>query len=104
MNTKHLYSYDPGPEQPELPLTPDRPALGNTAHKQRLDLPVGSNVAHCTACGETFNSVYPFDLHRIGEFGKDRRCLTVLEMQERGWVKNKRGLWITKAYDGPARG
>lgn len=47
-------------------------------------------------------------MHRTGEYGRigpggqylqaQRRCLTVDEMREAGMLRNKRGLWITKAF------
>lgn len=47
-------------------------------------------------------------MHRIGEYGRvgpggqylsaQRRCLAVDEMREAGMLRNKRGLWITKAF------
>jgi hypothetical protein len=48
-------------------------------------------------CGELFNSTYAFDQHRTGEHGVGRRCLTVPEMEARGFVRNATGYWITKA-------
>jgi hypothetical protein len=48
-------------------------------------------------CGEYFNSTYAFDQHRTGEHGVTRRCLTVPEMEARGFVRNATGYWITKA-------
>lgn len=47
-------------------------------------------------------------MHRAGEYGRvgpdgrylsaQRRCLTVDEMREVGMLRNRRGLWITKAF------
>ena len=31
----------------------------------------------CPSCGEPFNSNAAFDKHRTGQFGKDRRCMSV---------------------------
>lgn len=51
----------------------------------------GSNRCLCSGCGEHFNSVAAFDMHRIGK-GRDRRC----ERPEAvGMVKNGAGFWIT---------
>lgn len=55
----------------------------------------------CSACGEFFNSVSMFDLHRVGSyatFAKDRRCLTADEMLAKGYLKNAAGFWISEAY------
>jgi hypothetical protein len=49
----------------------------------------------CPGCGEHFNSTFAFEKHRMGEFGKDRRCRTAEEMQERGMSKNAAGFWIS---------
>ena len=47
-------------------------------------------------CGEYFNSTYAFDQHRTGRPGIDRRCLTVAEMEARGFVKNAAAFWKTR--------
>lgn len=62
----------------------------------------------CPTCGERFRSSRAFDMHRAGEYGRigpnglylpaQRRCLTVDEMRGAGMLRNKRGLWITKAF------
>lgn len=62
----------------------------------------------CPTCGERFRSSRAFDMHRAGEYGRvgpdgrylpaQRRCLTVDEMRGVGMLRNKRGLWITKAF------
>lgn len=49
-------------------------------------------MCECTVCGEVFNSVFAFDLHRVGEIG-ERRCLSVKEMR-RTMALNERGLWV----------
>lgn len=51
----------------------------------------------CTACGEYFTSERTFDKHRVGQFGSDRRCLTVAEMVAAGWATNARGFWTNVA-------
>lgn len=59
----------------------------------------GSRCA-CRACGELFNSVTAFDMHRVGyfdNFGTDRRCRTMLEMVAAGMSRNSAGFWITEA-------
>ena len=49
----------------------------------------------CAACGELFNSSAAFDKHRTGEFGKDRRCMTIKEMTDKKMAKNGHGYWVT---------
>lgn len=51
----------------------------------------------CQGCKEFFNSTFAFDKHRTGEHGKNRRCLTVEEMQSREMVKNSDLFWVSKA-------
>lgn len=57
------------------------------------------NRNRCAGCGEYFNSTGGFDRHRTGDFGKSRRCRTVVELSSFGWCKNKDGFWITEADD-----
>lgn len=49
----------------------------------------------CRGCGELFNSLKPFDRHRIGGL-LGRRCLTPEEMRSRGMSLNHRGFWRTE--------
>ena len=49
----------------------------------------------CPSCGEPFNSNAAFDKHRTGQFGKDRRCMSVDEMLAHGMAKNAAGWWVT---------
>lgn len=56
----------------------------------------GSRRCLCAQCGELFNSVSVFDLHRIGPYGTNRRCLTVREMQAKGWGRNTDGFWTQR--------
>lgn len=51
----------------------------------------------CPTCGEYFNSTSAFDKHRVGEYGIDRRCMTVDEMVAAGMVKNAKDFWLTRA-------
>ncbi|MGN6728467.1 MAG: hypothetical protein ACTHJG_01395 [Rhodanobacteraceae bacterium] len=39
----------------------------------------------------------PFDRHRVGEYGKDRRCMSVAEMQAAGFIRNAVGFWCERA-------
>ena len=51
----------------------------------------------CTTCQEHFNSTRAFDMHRVGRFGVDRRCMTTDEMLFAGMAKNSGGWWVTRA-------
>ena len=57
--------------------------------------PSSERVGHCAACCETFKGLKAFDLHRVGQHGTgDRRCLTVLELQEGElWDTDNNGYW-----------
>lgn len=54
----------------------------------------------CPTCGRPFSSVREFDRHRIGSYAKpgkmkgNRRCLTVAELEARGWRTNPRGFYM----------
>lgn len=56
-----------------------------------------SNRCECSACGLPFTSPREFDRHRIGAYAEpgewqgSRRCLTLPELEARGWVRNARG-------------
>jgi hypothetical protein len=55
----------------------------------------------CRACGLVFNSERPFARHFTGEYEPNaRRCLTVPELEARGYVQNARGAWqfATRAF------
>lgn len=49
----------------------------------------------CPSCLLYFRSNASFDKHRTGEFGKNRRCRTVEEMQAIGMAQNAGGWWVT---------
>lgn len=54
----------------------------------------------CSGCGEYFNRSSTFTAHRVGPYApinrpNTRRCLTVAEMQAKGWRLNAAGFWIT---------
>ena len=51
----------------------------------------------CQGCGMFFSSTFSFDKHRTGEHGKDRRCMTTVEMESRGMALNAAGFWISSA-------
>ncbi|QBE66829.1 hypothetical protein [Pseudoduganella lutea] len=50
----------------------------------------------CPGCGEYFNSSFAFDKHRTGDFGTNRRCLTVPEMESKKMAKNTAGFWVSE--------
>jgi hypothetical protein len=47
----------------------------------------------CGGCGMYFNSTHAFEKHRVGEFGRDRRCLGATEMLAKGMVLGADGFW-----------
>lgn len=53
----------------------------------------GGNGSQCQGCGEVFNSVCAFDAHRTG-IGKDRRCMSLEEMQAADFRTNKYRRWV----------
>lgn len=53
----------------------------------------------CPTCGLYFNSTVAFDKHRVGEHGKNRRCLSVEEMKAKGMVLNADDWWVTEKWD-----
>jgi|GEM_PF-1557872 len=63
-------------------------------------LTVSNSRCQCSGCGEFFNSLSPFDKHRIGRHGVDRRCLSEPEMLEAGMDKNTAGYWVTARNEG----
>jgi hypothetical protein len=74
----------------------------------RSTLTLRGDRNQCPGCGEHFNSSYAFDKHRVGDHGmKDgpnaRRCLTVAEMESKGWAKSDGHFWMTPARAAPGR-
>jgi hypothetical protein len=65
----------------------------------------------CSPCGADFTGVKLFDRHRVGvhayEWSRERpdgrRCLTLPEMQAKGWQEDARGRWIDPARIADAR-
>lgn len=57
------------------------------------------NRNQCQVCKEYFNSNSPFDKHRTGKYGVNRRCLTPDEMIAKGMSVNAAGFWITEKRD-----
>ena len=69
---------------------------------------LGKGTCQCTApnCNELFNSTTAFDGHRVGAFEtltsrSQRRCLTPSEMEDKGWLRNAGGFWITGNRQAP---
>lgn len=50
----------------------------------------------CQSCKAYFNSNTPFDMHRTGDYGVDRRCRTPEEMLGLGMSLNADGFWISE--------
>jgi hypothetical protein len=65
----------------------------NTAGVTTMKL--SGDRCQCAGCGHYFNSTRSFDMHRRGDFGKERRCLSLQEMKARGMTTNAAGFWIT---------
>lgn len=53
----------------------------------------GWKLEHCPECHETFTCTRTGDLHRTGPHS-DRRCLSLVDMMERGLIRNARGWWM----------
>jgi hypothetical protein len=49
----------------------------------------------CRGCGQCFNSIFAFDLHRVGK-PEARRCLSNDEMVEAGMTRNAGGFWVSR--------
>lgn len=72
-----------------------------------LKLTPGTDKCRCAACGQYFKSSGTFTYHRVGNWenqGANRRCLTVAEMQAKGWLLNETGHWIREKRDASAIG
>jgi hypothetical protein len=50
----------------------------------------------CPGCDQYFNSNIAFEKHRVGEFGRNRRCRTPEEMIAKGMRLNGAGFWVSK--------
>lgn len=51
-------------------------------------------------CGEGFQRLSTFDLHRVGAW-PERSCLTVTQMQGKGWRRDAKGNWRRAARAQP---
>jgi hypothetical protein len=63
--------------------------------KPKVEIPPGKMWNQCSGCGEIFESIYAFDYHREGEYGKNRRCLEIEEMLSKGMKKNRFQRWVS---------
>jgi hypothetical protein len=41
-------------------------------------------------------------MHRTGQFGVNRRCITPQEMEAKKMSKNTDGFWVTRTFDSDA--
>tara|TARA_R110002126_G_scaffold211410_1_gene358010 strand:+ start:2258 stop:2539 length:282 start_codon:yes stop_codon:yes gene_type:complete len=67
--------------------------------KIRINMKLGMSRNQCGACGQYFNSNSSFGKHRTGDFGIDRRCLNVEEMEAKKMEKNAAGFWTNGLMD-----
>lgn len=58
------------------------------------------NRNQCSACKRYFNSNTAFDMHRTGQHGVDRRCMTTTEMEAIGMILRSDDFWIGSAMKG----
>jgi len=58
-----------------------------------MSKPVTEDRGPCTCgCGLAFASLFSFDMHRVGEYPLQRRCLTEKELkQAAGWSISNKG-------------
>lgn len=54
----------------------------------------------CSGCERYFNSNTAFEMHRTGEHGVNRRCMTTAEMESIGMVLRPDGFWIGSQMKG----
>jgi hypothetical protein len=59
---------------------------------------LGSSRNQCGSCRQYFNSNSAFELHRHGQHGVDRRCMTADEMTGRGMAVNAAGYWVSELF------
>jgi hypothetical protein len=73
-----------------------------TQTRQQLELT--GRKCRCPACGDHFNSLSAFDLHRVGEYrAGGRRCLSEAEMIAKRYSRNAAGFWVERAWRPEAR-
>lgn len=59
---------------------------------------LGNSRCQCLGCGEYFNSVAAFDMHRVDALCETRRCLNEKELLSRHMSVNEDGFWITGSF------
>jgi uncharacterized C2H2 Zn-finger protein len=69
--------------------------------KEKVVIQDAEEVNQCPTCGELFNSFYAFDCHRTGDYGKNRRCLTIPEMLDKGMGINYQKRWVSSLKNRP---
>jgi hypothetical protein len=57
-----------------------------------LELRQGSSRCMCGQCHQFFSGTSLFDAHRVGDYAAGRTCMTVKEMEAKGYV-NRAGVW-----------
>jgi hypothetical protein len=62
----------------------------------------GTRIQHCPVCHIDLGGTSIGDAHRVGPFPDGRRCLSVEEMDEKGWHQDERGVWHGASRDGEA--
>jgi len=82
--------------EPILTSTEEKKSPKKGLHIRRKLTPASGQRCECCACHEYFNKNYTFDAHRVGSFGakNTRRCLTVKEMEDRGFTKTQDDYWL----------
>jgi len=68
----------------------------------RMDKLTPDKRCLCRECGEFFNSVKGFTLHRYTGADGARLCRTISDLEGRGWFLDKDGFWRTERMPGTA--
>jgi hypothetical protein len=63
------------------------------------DMKLTGERNQCQGCKQYFTRTSVFDKHRIGEHGKNRRCLTPAEMIAKGMFVGADGVWRGETMD-----
>lgn len=56
----------------------------------------------CPSCLKLFRSTFSFEIHRTGQIGVDRRCMTTAEMLAKGMLTNASSCWVSEAMPSAA--
>lgn len=70
------------------------PEAPSPAQQARNGIRARGTRSECADCLGVFAGLRPFDGHRVGKYGVDRRCLTTEEMS-RSFSKDARGYWTS---------